>query len=229
MKKNLALLVVMLMGLTVVAIAFSAVMRSVNYKKHGVLVEATVLDTKRISNSKGPSTYEVTVSFTSPEGENVTATARKRNTAYKDDRVKVWYDPSKKRKIDFADRIGYNMRGVIIGAFIFFIGLYLFLKTAFSNMKKGKLLRSGQKIAADLVSIDRNERFRMGDKNPWVIKCRWIDKSIDQEYFFLSNNYTIDPAPYLNGRSQVDVYIDPEYPEKYYMDASFMPEGDNTL
>lgn len=229
MKKNLALLIVMLMGLTVMAIALSAVIRSVNYKKHGVLIDATVIDTKRISNSKGPSTNEITVSFTSPEGESVTATARKRNMAYKDDKVKVWYDPSKKRKIDFADKIGYNMRGVIIGAFIFFIGLYLFLKTVFNNLATRKLLASGRKIAADFVSIDRNEKYRMGDKNPWVIKCRWMDKSIDQEYLFLSKNYTIDPAPYLNGRTQVDVYIDPEYPEKYYMDSSFMPEGDNTI
>lgn len=229
MKKNLALIVVMLMGLGILGLTLPGIIRSVNFKKHGTLVEALVLNVNRKSSSKGPSRYDVTVSFTAPDGNVITANAIKQTSVSKDNMVKVWYDPASAKKISFADNIGYNMRGVVIGVLIFVLGVYLFFRTVSGNMKQRKLIASGQKIAADLVSIERNERFRMGDKNPWVIKCRWIDNSIDQEYFFLSKNYTIDPAPYLNGRTQVDVYIDPEYPEKYYMDASFMPEGDNTI
>lgn len=229
MKKYSALLVVMLMGLGILALTLPGIIRSVNFKKHGTLVDATVQNVRRISSSKGPSRYDVTVSFTAPDGNQITASAIKQSNVSANSTVKVWYDPASKKKISFADNIGYNMRGVVIGILIFLFGVYLFTRTLSGNIKEKKLLESGRKIAADFVTIERNEKFRMGDKNPWVIKCKWTDKSIDQEYFFLSKNYTIDPAPYLNGRTQVDVYIDPEYPEKYYMDASFMPEGDNTL
>jgi hypothetical protein len=69
----------------------------------------------------------------------------------------------------------------------------------------------------------------MGDKNPWVIKCKWIDDSNNKEYYFLSKDYTIDPAPYLSGRYHIDVFIDPADPGKYYMDTYFMPKGNNTI
>lgn len=52
---------------------------------------------------------------------------------------------------------------------------------------------------------------------------------ISAEFFFVSKTYTIDPAPYLNGRYHIDVFIDPADPHKYYMDTSFMPKGNNTI
>ena len=69
----------------------------------------------------------------------------------------------------------------------------------------------------------------MGDNNPWVIKCRWTDNMNNQEYYFVSKDYMIDPVPYLNGRYPIDVFIDPSDPGKYYMDTSFMPKGNNTI
>jgi hypothetical protein len=91
------------------------------------------------------------------------------------------------------------------------------------------LSRSGMKIAVQFVSVDRNDRYMMGDKNPWLIKCKWVDNRNNQEYYFVSKDYTIDPVPYLNGRYHIDVFIDPADPGKYYMDTSFMPKGDNII
>jgi hypothetical protein len=91
------------------------------------------------------------------------------------------------------------------------------------------LSRSGMKIAVQFVSVDRNDRYMMGDKNPWLIKCKLVDNRSNQEYYFVSKDYTIDPVPYLNGRYHIDVFIDPADPGKYYMDTSFMPKGDNII
>jgi hypothetical protein len=85
------------------------------------------------------------------------------------------------------------------------------------------------KISAELVSAGRNERYNMGANNPWVIKCRWTDERNNKEYSYVSKDYTIDPAPFLNNRSHVDVFIDTSDPGKYYMDTSFMPKGNNTM
>ena len=85
------------------------------------------------------------------------------------------------------------------------------------------------KIEAEFVSVDRNERYGMGNKDPWVIKCKWTDPKTNKTYFFVSKDYTIDPVPYLDGRYHLNVYIDPADPAKYFMDTSFMPKGNITI
>jgi hypothetical protein len=85
------------------------------------------------------------------------------------------------------------------------------------------------KIATEFVSVNRNEKHRMGNKNPWVIKCKWTDSRNNKEYYFYSKDYIIDPAPYLGRRYHIDLYIDPDDPGKYYMDTSFMPKGNNSI
>jgi hypothetical protein len=69
----------------------------------------------------------------------------------------------------------------------------------------------------------------MGDNNPCRIKCRWADIRDNKEYYFVSKNYTIDPLPYLDGKTYINIFIDPADPGKYYMDTSFMPKGNNTI
>jgi hypothetical protein len=209
MNKKIGMLMVILMGTVILALTLTPVIRSVKFKKNGVSTESTVLKSNRISSSKGPSTYDVTVSFNTPDGNMVTAKARKRRGVSEGDKVMIYYSPAAPQKIDFCDSIGYNMRGVIVGGLIFILGFYLLFRHIINDSADKKLIRSGQKIAAEFVSVDRDERFRAGDKNPWIIKCKWI--------------------PYLNGRYHIDVFIDPADPGKYYMDTSFMPEGDNTL
>jgi hypothetical protein len=71
--------------------------------------------------------------------------------------------------------------------------------------------------------------FSAFDKNSWIIKCKWINNTNNQEYHFISKDFIVDPGPYLKDRIHIDVFIDPANPGKYYMDISFMPEGDNTL
>jgi hypothetical protein len=223
MNKKLPVLILMIAGAIFFAIAFAFINRSLGLQKHGVLTEGTVLDR---SSKKGLST--VTVSFDTPEGNQITAKASKRFLVVKDEKVKVYYDPANPQKIDFGDTVGYNMRGAIAGGLIFLFGLYYFIRFTLSDSSKAKLLKTGQKIAAEFA-VERNEKYRMGDNNPWVIKCKWLDSRNNQEYFFVSKDYTIDPAPYLNGRNSVDVFIDPSDPVKYYMDTSFMPKGNNTI
>jgi hypothetical protein len=224
MNKKIAILIAALIGGIILSLALASVVSSIKLKKYGVKIEATVLSKK---SNKGLNT--VTVLFNASDGTEVTAKAAKRNYVKTGDKVTIWYDPAFPQKIDFGDTVGYNMRGVLIGAFLIILMIYFFIKYSISDKAKKDLIRSGMKIAADFVSIDRDERFRAGDRNPWIIKCKWVDSRNNQEYYFVSKEYTIDPAPYLNGRYHVDVFIDPADPGKYYMDTSFMPKGNNTI
>jgi hypothetical protein len=227
MKKKIAVLVLMLAAAVFLLVFLSLVNKSVKIRKLGVTTEGSVLQSFSTSTHHG--LHNVTVSFNTPDGRQVTGTASTLRSFYSGDKVKIWYDPASPQKIDFGDTIGYNMRGVIVGGFLFIFGLFFFIRFSLSDSANNRLIRSGQKIQAEFVSVDRDERFRAGDKNPWIIKCKWTDNSNNQEYFFVSKEYTIDPAPYLNGRYHIDVFIDPADPGKYFMDTSFMPKGNNTI
>ena len=226
MNKKIAVLILMLVAAVIFGFALLTVVSSAKIKNHGVTAESTVL--KVLNRSKGGSS-NVMVTFNLPDGRQVTSTASTRILLIPGSKIMTYYDPAFPEKIDFGDTIRYNMRGVIIGGLLFIFGLYYFIRFSLKDRANKKLKTSGMKIAAEFVSVDRNEKYRMGDNNPWVIKCKWTDIKNNQEYFFTSKDYTIDPAPYLQGRSYINVFIDPADPGKYYMDTSFMPKGNNTI
>ena len=229
MKRTSGILLVLLMGSVFLALTLIPLIKSVNLKKHGVSTESTVVSFKRITSTKGHTRYDVTVSFNTSDGKVVTAKATKRQSVSVGEKLIIYYNPVSPQKIDFCDSIGYNLMGAIVGGFIFLLGLFLLIRQIINDSTEDKLVKSGKKISAEFVSIERNEKYRMGDKNPWVIKCKWIDNTNNMEYKFISKSFIIDPAPYLNGRYHIDVFIDPANPGKYFMDTSFMPQGDNTL
>jgi hypothetical protein len=226
MNKKVAVMIFMLAAVVILLISLSSVIKKVNFKNHGVVTEGTVLNVS--FKSKG-GYANVTVSFNTPDGKEVTSTASTRMHVSSGEKVKVYYYAESPQIIDFGDGIGYQMRGVIIGGFFFLTGLFYFIRFSVTDKSDKNLRSSGLKIEAEFVAIVRDERFRAGDRNPWIIKCRWIDNRNSKEYIFVSKTYTIDPAPYLNGRSYIDVFIDPVNPEKYFMDTSFMPKGNNTI
>jgi hypothetical protein len=229
MKQKLVPLILVGVGCIIFAFTIPEIHKSVEFKRHGIQTVSTVMESKSIRHSKGKSTYFVTVSFSSPDGKVLTATAEKRFVIYKGDKVTIWYDKNDPRFITFGDTIGYNIRVVIFGGIFFFFGIYLFVRHFSEDIKNKQLRRSGMKISAEYVSVYRNEKYRMAQYNPWVIKCKWIDNRNNREYLFISKDYIKDPAPFLNGRYHIDVYINPSDPSKYYMDTSFMPEGSNFI
>jgi hypothetical protein len=224
MNKKIAVLILMLAGALFFSIAMVSVNKSAKLRKFGSTAEATV--TGRTGN-KGLST--VTVLFNTSDGKSVTAKASKRGYVSSGEKVMIYYDQASPQTIDFGDTTGYNMRGVIAGGLLFLVGLYYFIRFSYMDNLKKNLLKSGKKIDAEFISVDRNEKYNMGENNPWVLKCKWTDITTGIEYTFLSKDYIIDPLPYLKGRSHIDVFIDPADPGRYYMDTSFMPRGNNTI
>jgi hypothetical protein len=222
MKLKFVLLVGALAGAVFWILPLGSVAESVRLKMHGVRTEGTVLGrTKKSSKSE---LSEVTVTFRTPDGNQVTAKAPKRNYVAAGDKVTIWVDPEFPEKIDFGDTTGYNMRGVTIGGLIFGSCLFLFIRCSLKDKANRKLIHSGMRISAELISIERNEKYRMGDNNPWIIRCKWVNNDDNKQYLFTSQNYTIDPTPFLSGKSHLDIFIDPADPSKYWIDTSFMPK-----
>lgn len=203
-----------------------SVIKSKQILKNGIQTQGIVTASK--SNSKS-GTRKLTVSFNTTDGTEVTASAQKRFYINSNEPIDLWYDPADPKRIDFGDTVSYNMRAVVIIALVSLLCFFLFFRSLISDAGAKKLISSGKKVSADIAGIFRNEKYRMGDKNPWIIKCKWTDPSDGREYYFDSKNYTIDPAPFLTDKSHIDIYLNPNDFGKYFMDDSFMPKGNNTI
>lgn len=224
MNKKVAVLIAALAGAIFVILPLTSIIKSAKLQKHGVKTEATVL-----SKKSNKSSNTLTVVFSTSDGTEVTAKGTEHKYVKAGDRIDVWYDPAAPQNIDFGGSMRYEMRGLLVGAFIFVLMMYFFIKYTIADIANKNLLKTGMKIEADFVAIDRDERIKIAGQNPWIIRCSWVDSRNNQKYYFVTKPYTIDPAPYLNGRYHLDVYINPADPNKYYIDTSFMPAGDNTI
>lgn len=224
MNKKIAVLIAALAAAIFVVLPLTTIIKSAKLQKHGVKTEASV-----ISKRSNKSSNTLTVVFNTSDGTEVTARGTEHKYAKSGDKINVWYDPAAPQKIDFGGSMRYEMRAVLIAAFIFVLMMYFFIKYIIDDIAKKNLLKTGMKIEADFVAVDRDERLKIAGQNPWIIRCSWTDNRNNQKYFFVTKPYTIDPAPYLNGRYHLDVYINPADPKKYFIDTSFMPAGDNTI
>lgn len=221
MKQKIALIILMLAAAVIFFIALGGILKSARIIKSGVITESTVIS--RTGGRKG-GPANVTVSFHTADGQQFTARAATRQFLLRGDKVRVYYNPAMPQEIDFGDTIAYNKRGVIAGGIMFILGLFLFARIVLRESADRKLIRSGMKITAEFVSVERNEKYRMGDKNPWLIRCRWTDIRINREYNFVSKDFDTDPSPYLEGAKFITIYINAADPGKYFMDTSFMPK-----
>lgn len=98
MNKKIAVIILMVVAAIFFTIPFISINRSLKIKKFGVHAEGTVL--KR-TTKKGLS--EVTVSFNTSDGNQVTANASKRSFVSTGEKVMLYYDPASPQTIDFGD------------------------------------------------------------------------------------------------------------------------------
>ncbi len=224
MSKKIAVLIAAFAFGTFMLLPLLDLIKAVNLKNHGVKTEATVL-----SKKSNKSSNTVTVVFTSADGTEVTAKGVEGTYVKPGDKITVWYDPEDPQEIDLGGSQRSSIRAVLITGLVTIFLIYLFIKYTLTDLANKKLVRTGMKIEADFVAVDRDERFKIKGESPWIIRCSWVDRRNNQKYFFVTKQYTIDPAPYLNGRYHLDVFINPADPKKYFIDTSFMPKGDNTI
>jgi len=224
MNKKIAVLIAAAVFGVFMLLPLFGIIKSAKLKKHGVKTEATVLSVKSNKSSN-----TVTVAFTTADGTEVTAKGAEGKHVVSGDKTAVWYDPEDPQKIDLGGSQRSNMRAVVITGLVFVLMIYFFIKYTITDIANKKLVRTGTKIEADFVAVDRDERIKIKGQSPWIIRCSWVDSRNNQKYYFVTKPYTIDPAPYLNGRYHLDVFINPSDPKKYFIDTSFMPKGDNTI
>jgi hypothetical protein len=166
------------------------------------------------------------VKYTSDDGvERIFKGTHGKNRTNRDgDILKVFYqidDPDKSRITD----------GVKTGKTIFLFAILLLLLNLVSIYQDRKRSKSantfkttGRKVEAEIMKIDKDMTITVLKNNPWLIDCRWTDPMTGREYTHTIRYIWVDPATVLSGRRTIDVYIDREDPEKYFMDIAYLGE-----
>jgi len=141
------------------------------------------------------------------------------------DKVKVFYQVADPEKSRFSDgKIGGKK--VVFWAFI----MVLFnLLSVYQGRKKDKSEKyfktTGRKVEAQIIRTDFDMSLTIMKKNPYYIDCKWTDPMTGREYTHTIRYIWKDPEMLLAGRRTIDVYIDRDDPEKYFMDIIFLGEG----
>ena len=141
------------------------------------------------------------------------------------EKVKVFY------QIDNPDecRISDGVRGGKKVIFWSFILLLFNLLSVYQGRKKERSEKqfktTGRKVEAQILRTDIDTTITVLKKNPYYIDCKWTDPMTGKEYTHTIRYIWKDPEMLLAGRRTIDVYIDRDDPEKYFMDIIFLGEG----
>ncbi len=80
-------------------------------------------------------------------------------------------------------------------------------------------------MEAQILKVDTDTSITILEKNPYYIDCNWLDPMSGREYSPTIRHDWKDPRALLAARNGIDVYIDRDDPEKYFMDILFLGEG----
>ena len=80
----------------------------------------------------------------------------------------------------------------------------------------------GRKVEAQILKIEIDMETTVQQRHPYFIDCKWSDPITGKEYRHTIRYIWTDPKTLLAGRSTIDVYIDRNDPEKYFMDVAFL-------
>jgi len=189
------------------------------YQKKSKITQGTVVNTSM-------SRYEI--KYTSDDGIERTykqpqSRSKHAVRTYRDGEiVKVFYlkDNPDESTIYDGKKGGRNI--VFWGSMLLLFNLYM----VYTNRKRAKKSNSfrttGRKVEAQILKIDIDMETTVMNRHPYYILCKWVDPMSGREYLHTIKYIWDEPKPLLAGRNTIDVYIDRNDPEKYFMDIEFL-------
>lgn len=172
------------------------------------------------------SRYEI--KYTSDDGIERTykGTHSSKGGRYHDgEKIKVFYQADNPDKCRISDGKKGGKK-VVFWAFIMLLFNLLFV---YSGRKKDKsennFKTTGRKVEAQILKIELDMSTTIMNKNPYYIDCKWVDPMTGKEYWHTIKYVWQDPKTLLAGRNTIDVYIDRNDPEKYFMDIAFLGDS----
>ncbi|MFY1667792.1 DUF3592 domain-containing protein [Pseudomonas sp. Pseu.R1] len=177
--------------------------------------------------SEGVVYYQPVIKFAADSGEHSFVSSVGSNPAAykKGESVNVLYKvhAPEEAKIDsFFSLWGDVVVEVLLGVVFFSIGAAMFLMGLLKRRKKAALMRRGASLCATITSVERNARFSVNGRHPYVITCEWTNPETYALHRFESEHIWFDPTVYVT-QDKINVFVKPGNLKVYYVDISFLP------
>lgn len=233
MFKIIGGIVFLLIGAGLTWGAYVVTQSTLEFRADSTLTTGTVVEfeTERSRNSEGRSTimYRPVVEFRTETGQSVrvvSSVSSNRPSYNRGEQVPVRYQdhtPEAARLDTFTSNwMGPLILG-ILGPVMLLVG-YALTKSGFGGARVAKWLKQhGKTVTAVIAGVEQNPLVKVNGKLPWRLKATWTDPKTGRAHLFYSQNYWYDPSPILN-RDSVEALINPDKPEEYQLDTSFLPK-----
>jgi hypothetical protein len=192
--------------------------------------EGTVIDLSRSEDSEGSVTYNPVVEFT-VDGRSIQFTSSSGSSSPPSvgDRVEVLYDPddpSDARLSGFLDLWFFPLVAGALALVCGVVGLVFLLRTRRPSKEDVEWLRRhGRHVEGASPRVVYCTDIDIVGRSPYRLDVDVHDRSTNKVRVLQSQHIWFDPEPYLTDRKTIDVYLDPEDPDRYVVDTSFLPES----
>lgn len=211
-KGNIILFVLCLFAIAAgIAVYFEASA----FQKKAKITEG-IVDNTRISSYN--------VKYTSDDGVEHTLRISGKNRRHTGDKLTVFYRADKTNKARITDGKKGGKKIIIIAIVMILLNLFFVYKNKARTESAMRFKTTGRKVTADVVGITNDMEITIKEMHPYLVHCKWVDPMTAREYTHTIRYIWQDPAPLLAQRNGIDVYIDREDPEKYFMDTEFLGE-----
>lgn len=217
-------------GIALLVAAAVAFVLKLRFVAEAERATGTVVDMSRSVDSEGTVLFQPIVRFTTPAGQEiefVSPVASSPPSADVGDRVEVLYDADDPHDAELSGFFNLWLVPFVFG----------FLGVVFSSLALFGLLLMHRRSKADVAWLRANGVRMQGrsprgvesvvsvaGRSPFHVEVDVHDPLRNEVRVLTSEDIWFDPAPYLEGREFVDVYVDPNRPKRYYVDVSFLPQ-----
>jgi len=213
-------------GTVVLCIGASAAVSKLLFERTAVAAKGRVIRLEPRRDSKGSTSYAPVVAFSTHDEREITlnGSAASRPPVFKvDEEVTVLYDPEDPHHayIDsFMQFWGVSV--VCFGLGSVFAGIpTVFLVAQARGRRRARWLKeNGRRISTRFVNAER-VKITVNGQSPYRIVTRGLDPLANDERVFRSFMLWRDPTRLIGDRT-IDVLIDPNNPEQYWVDTDFL-------
>jgi hypothetical protein len=215
-------------GVLLLAVAAVTAFLTFRFVAGSERADGTVVDLRESYDSEDDTTsYYPVVRFETTEGRPVRFESDVSTSDDVGDTVDVLYDPDDPNDAKLAGFFNLWFLSLIFGALgaVFTgVGGYLAYRTRTPSREDIEWLRRhGRRVQGRSPRVVEGGVV-VNDQTPYRIEIDVHEPMRGPPRVLRSESVWFDPVAYLKDRETVDVYIDPEELERYYVDVSFLPD-----
>jgi len=120
-----------------------------------------------------------------------------------------------------------SLFGVLFGGGFFLIFGGIGLPMLFLTVRRIRWMRwaerFGTPVQTQFTDVQHDTRVKVNGRSPYRVHSQWQNPRDGRVYTFMSDPMWVHPGPFLKDRPQITVKLDPDRPQRYWMDLRFVP------